>query len=326
MSTASWLTISRPQGKTRPGSIPIERPCFAISCTFRLLYSNDTVSIEYPDIIQTTTFYFRVALKESPLWVDSSTKIFQSPSTSGRYPRETISISQTFVPSGIRKLVEEARHILDPLFKEESGSFSMIVCLLAGSLGFGKDLCLDLMADTLCVNRLNFDCHELWNTEGKSTESVVNSWFERSWCLNRTQYRLFFSYRASAVHYRTQKFNCIAWKPDSRFRVRYLNTVERVTLLLLSTGIKILGVLSNCIHSFKGRSAMFITATKSELATLPQAITKQSHFEFVCNDLNEEDRQSFFEFVRANYSIDFPAKWLTDCIRVRFLEILEILK
>lgn len=67
----------------------------------------------------------------------------------------------------------------------------MVVCLLAGSVGFGKDLCLELMADQLCVNRLEFDCHELWSVDGKSTEGNLNSFFEKGKLV--TSWFMFFS-------------------------------------------------------------------------------------------------------------------------------------
>lgn len=116
-------------------------------------------------------------MKESPLWVDNSTKIFQSPPIACRYPRQKI--RQRFISSGIQKIVKDARHVLDLLFESNSTDGSMVICLLAGSVGFGKELCLELLADQLCVNRLEFDCHELWSVDGKSTEGNLNAFFEK---------------------------------------------------------------------------------------------------------------------------------------------------
>jgi hypothetical protein len=76
--------------------------------------------------------------------------------------------------------------------------------------------------------------------------------------------------------------------------------------------------LANAIRSFRGRAALFITADKSELSTLPQAVTKLALFEFTCEDLNETDRQAFAESVQKGHSTNFSPKWLADSVRVSF--------
>lgn len=80
-----------------------------------------------------------------------------------------------FIPSGIRKISENVKQILNRLFKHDISS-PMIVCVLIAN---GKDTCLNVIADQLCVNKLNFDCHDLWNVEGKSTKNILNGWIEK---------------------------------------------------------------------------------------------------------------------------------------------------
>lgn len=76
--------------------------------------------------------------------------------------------------------------------------------------------------------------------------------------------------------------------------------------------------MANTIRAFRGRAALFITADKSEITTLPQTVTKLIHFEFTCEDLNETDRQAFAKFVQKTHGTDFPPKWLADSVRVGF--------
>ncbi|KAI6189993.1 Peroxisome assembly factor 2 [Aphelenchoides bicaudatus] len=252
--------------------------------TSRLLYSNDLISVECENVTQTTTCYFRVNLKESPLWVDSSAKIFQSPPVTCRYPRKKI--HQEFIPIGIRKIVENARQVLNELFKSDDKNASMVVGLLAGSVGFGKELCLEFLADQLCSNRLEFDCHDLWSVDGKSMEGNLNAFFQQ---VNDLQ-------------------PCIC-------ELKNLHVLNGNPAADLESGVKILGTLSNAIRSFRGRSALFITANKSDLGTLPQTITNLAHFEFICDDLNEKDRLAFSEFVQKKHQTSFSSKWLADSIR-----------
>lgn len=120
-------------------------------------------------------------MKESPLWVDDSTKLFQSPAHSNRYPRRKIHQDEVFIPRDIQKIAQNAHKVLDNLLRTDESS-SMVVCILSGQLGFGKELCLNSIADRLCVNRLSFDCHDLWNVDGKPTKNVLSNWIEQSSC------------------------------------------------------------------------------------------------------------------------------------------------
>lgn len=83
----------------------------------------------------------------------------------------------------------------------------------------------------------------------------------------------------------------------------------------LETGSKILGILSKNIQSFHGHAALFITASKTELRNLPKDITKLALFEYICEDLNMEDRLSFVDFVVKQYNSIVAKQWLSDSIR-----------
>jgi ATP-dependent 26S proteasome regulatory subunit len=83
----------------------------------------------------------------------------------------------------------------------------------------------------------------------------------------------------------------------------------------LEAGNKILGILSKSIQSFRGRAALFITVSKAELANLPIDITKLALFEYICDDLNAEDRFLFAKFVRKHYNAKVNLEWLSDSIR-----------
>jgi SpoVK/Ycf46/Vps4 family AAA+-type ATPase len=78
------------------------------------------------------------------------------------------------------------------------------------------------------------------------------------------------------------------------------------------------GTLSTSLQAFKGRAALFITCLGSELATLPQTITKLAHFEYTCDDLTENDRLLFSKFIQKHYDTNFDLQWLADSIRVLF--------
>ncbi|KAI6237207.1 AAA domain-containing protein [Aphelenchoides besseyi] len=254
--------------------------------TPRLLYNNDIIGVKTFGLKTETIVYYKISVGSSPSVANSTTKIFQNSTQTARFPHRRVDPNSIFVPRNLIDVVERICQVLEPVVADVENESSPIVFVLAGNLGSGRKLTVDLIADRLAVNRLDFDCNELWNVDGRSTDSVVSRWMER---IRNHQ-------------------PCVC-------EVQNLNVLNGNPSVDLDSGIRILDVLANSIVTLRGRVGLFFTTIKSNLPNIPRSIAKLVHFEERCNDIVETDRRDFAQFVCNNFPTNVSKDWLSDVTR-----------
>lgn len=87
----------------------------------------------------------------------------------------------------------------------------------------------------------------------------------------------------------------------------------------LESGSRILELLSQTLHNFRGRAALCTSCSATQLPALPKAFTKLLHFQLDVADLSAEDRRQFGRYLHRK-GVQVDADWLQDNIRVGNLE------
>ncbi|KAI6228797.1 ATPase, AAA family [Aphelenchoides fujianensis] len=255
--------------------------------TPRLVHTEDVIAVQHAGLRGKREVFFKLAVGSSPSIASANTKIFRGAPRTARFPRRRVDSTRSFVPAGLRRTVARCCEILEPLVCDEKADGKPpIVFILVGGLGSGRRLAVDSIADRLAVNRLRFDAHDLWNAEGRPTDSVVSSWVDR---INNLQ-------------------PCVC-------ELSNLSVLAGNSSVDLDSGTRVLDVLAAAIGNLRGRIAFFITTTKAELPAVPRPIAKLVHFEEHCAEVGEDDRREFAAFVRRRFRTDVPSEWLAEATR-----------
>ncbi|KAH7725092.1 Protein PRX-6 [Aphelenchoides avenae] len=255
----------------------------------RLLYDGDVFVASNSD---SPTEFFKISLKESPLIVSRSTNVFQSAAIVSRYPAGRVDTERSFVSRPISDLIDRVCGLLQPVLCDESSS-GPIVLVVAGSEGYGRSLLLNRLCDLLSVNHIELDCFDFWSAEGKSTEAEIDE----------------------AVQKVANFAPCVC-------------SIDNVWALAASpddvtTGSRSLDLLAGHLRLLPSNVAVVLTCLTSELPTVPQELASLVHFEFVVDDLSEEDRCQFARFAFGQRRVDVEEKWFANNTRGFTLEELN---
>ena len=128
--------------------------------------------------------HFRVGLGRSPTLVDCSSRIFRASTCTNRHPRHRTqnAFLSTSVERAAKRLCAILRRRYEPTIVEQSPlppPPPPLLVALVGQRGAGRSLCGELVADLLGVNRLDFDCNDLWSADGRANNALVVEWMER---------------------------------------------------------------------------------------------------------------------------------------------------
>ncbi|CAD5231815.1 unnamed protein product [Bursaphelenchus xylophilus] len=232
----------------------------------RILNSHDIIAVNVNIGTQKSTVYYKIFHGKSCFKVDSNTRLLQNHSISSRKPSSFL-YDLRFVPSSMKNALSDPFRICDSIFDLESSTVT--VNLLIGSIGSGQDLFLKLLANDLGVNLLKFNCFDLWNTEGKPTDSIVNGWFDKVKTFEPCLVQL-------------ENLHILGGNRNSD----------------VNSSSRILEVLTQTIQNFSAKAVLFIPCTNIEMESFPKTFTKLIHFKFYISDLNSTDRNDFKEYLK----------------------------
>ncbi|CAD5224662.1 unnamed protein product [Bursaphelenchus okinawaensis] len=249
----------------------------------RLLYNSDLIGVNVSFGNKMVTVYYKVLHQKEYFFVNSTTRLLQSATASARRPLNN-NIDTSFTPTSIKTTVTELVSIFEIVFLKEKAA-RVTVNTLVSNDNCSQDVVLKMAANVLGVNLATFNCYDLWNTEGKPTDTVVNGWFEKVKQLEPCVVRL-------------QNMHILAGNKN----------------VDLDSGNRILEVLTQTLQNLVANAVVFIPCTSTDLESLPKSFTKLIHFKFVVNDLKSHDRQEFTEYL-VQQNAEFDREKILESVR-----------
>ncbi|KAI1720768.1 ATPase family associated with various cellular activities (AAA) domain-containing protein [Ditylenchus destructor] len=276
----------------------------------RLLQSGDVFTYCNKKTAQT---FFKVSFAKNSSFDDSphfvhaeSVRCYQTADVNDFFPGRRINTEVDFIPDSVHHVATKIRNVIMPYMQKATDSSSShnkiksargvsgalnqdgpVVILVAGGAD-GGHLFMNYLCDLLCVNLVEFNCFDFWQVGDEKTEKLEEK-FENAFG------------KANAFT------PCVHWVQN----VSILNNPNNQSAEPASS---IIDTLVKRINSSEPNMIIILTCETEELSEVPQKLAKMVHFEFILEEICNNDREQFFEFFRKKFS-SVQSDWFLNATR-----------